>query len=183
MILYYWILYNNISLLSLNILNISFQKWNEASNNSINFKRIFPNNIKSKQNIIKIFFYKKNHGDNNNFDGIGKILAHSTPPISFERYGLFIHFDSEENWCYEENLNLCQDNYTSFLSVALHEIGHILGLYHSQYPKDIMFKYYNDAINLTNNDKKELDIVSKENIYFTYVRKHIKDVVLSLFII
>uniref|UniRef100_A0A1A9ZC43 Peptidase M10 metallopeptidase domain-containing protein n=1 Tax=Glossina pallidipes TaxID=7398 RepID=A0A1A9ZC43_GLOPL len=54
-------------------------------------------------------------------------------------WGGDVHFDEDENW--EENatdLNIGVD----FYSVALHELGHSLGLAHSPSQSSIMFPYY-----------------------------------------
>lgn len=73
------------------------------------------------------------------FDGAGNILAHAFYPYEMESWGGDVHFDEDENW--QENatdLNIGVD----FYSVALHELGHSLGLAHSPSQSSIMFPYY-----------------------------------------
>jgi matrixin/thrombospondin type 3 repeat protein len=76
------------------------------------------------------------------FNGPGGVLAHCYYPPS-SGFGLAYtgdcHFDEGENWA-NNNANSSQ---VRFLEVAIHEIGHGLGLYHSQLTSSIMFPSYN----------------------------------------
>ncbi|WP_433854490.1 matrixin family metalloprotease [Streptomyces kronopolitis] len=81
---------------------------------------------------IKIGFYTGGHGDNAPFDGQGGVLAHAYEP----QWGM-LHFDDREPWS-----TTTQSGRTNLNSVALHELGHILGLSHSANPKSIMYPYY-----------------------------------------
>ncbi|MFH4980649.1 hypothetical protein AB6A40_007358 [Gnathostoma spinigerum] len=77
------------------------------------------------------------------FDGPGNLLAHAQPP----RFGGFIHFDDDElfgEWSqdYIENGDLPFS--WDFRSVAVHELGHYLGLDHSPNEQDIMLPSYKD---------------------------------------
>ncbi|KAF2316181.1 hypothetical protein GH714_041522 [Hevea brasiliensis] len=67
---------------------------------------------------IKIGFHRGNHGDGNSFDGRGGILAHAFAPQD----GRF-HYDADETWA----VGATQGAY-DLETVALHEIGHLLGL-------------------------------------------------------
>ncbi|KAI6700633.1 hypothetical protein NL676_014957 [Syzygium grande] len=78
---------------------------------------------------IVIGFYHGNHGDGNPFDGPGNVLAHAFYPT----IGRF-HYDAEEQWSFNPGLTE-----TDLESVALHEIGHLLGLAHSSDPNAVMY--------------------------------------------
>eukprot|EP00803_Ostreobium_quekettii_P001087 evm.model.scf_853EXC.6 EVM.evm.TU.scf_853EXC.6 scf_853EXC:58036-60614(-) len=79
------------------------------------------------------------------FDGPGGALAHSTKN--------YIQFDSSERW-------LCQGQPAKpgrfyLYPVALHEMGHVLGLTHSTDPNDVMSPYYvPDRVELQPGDKQ-----------------------------
>ncbi|KAK0416033.1 hypothetical protein QR680_012259 [Steinernema hermaphroditum] len=84
---------------------------------------------------LEVLFAKYHHNDLEDFDGEGGIIAHSAYPTE----GL-VHFDASEHWSTDgrEGLDLRY--------VALHEIGHALGLRHSTHPKAIMNPYYREQL-------------------------------------
>lgn len=101
------------------------------------------------------------HGDGNPFDGPGHTLAHAyfPPPIN-PHPGLAgdVHFDDAETWATSHgggNIDL--------LSVAIHELGHALGLRHSNVPEAIMYPTYSGIKRDLAND----DITGIQSIYPT----------------
>ena len=78
---------------------------------------------------LKISFHKGDHGDGHPFDGPGGTLAHAYRPSD----GRF-HYDGDEVWSVGANPGAYD-----LETVALHEIGHLLGLGHSSVEGAIMF--------------------------------------------
>ena len=60
-------------------------------------------------------------------------LAHAFAPQDGR-----LHYDADENW----STNPTRINQIDLESIAVHEIGHILGFRHSWDPSSIMFAYY-----------------------------------------
>ncbi len=85
---------------------------------------------------VNVLFATYDHGDGYSFDGPGGILAHTfyPAPPNPEPVAGDMHFDDSESWHIGVN--------TDLFSVALHELGHSLGLGHSDDPTAVMYPYY-----------------------------------------
>lgn len=95
---------------------------------------------------VVVFFAAGAHGDPYPFDGPSRVLAHTfypSPPNS-EPVAGDMHFDAEEPWGVGTGIDL--------YSVALHELGHALGLGHSDKPGSVMYPYYRKHGELTEDD-------------------------------
>jgi hypothetical protein len=99
---------------------------------------------------VNILFAQSAHGDGYPFDGTGGVLAHTfyPAPSNPEPIAGDMHFDDSESWHVGAN--------TDLFSVALHELGHALGLGHSDNPNDVMYPYYKMVSTLADGDKNAI---------------------------
>ncbi|GMI78433.1 hypothetical protein like AT1G24140 [Hibiscus trionum] len=108
---------------AVNPVSRAFQTW--AENTQFRFSR-----TEDYANAdITISFESGDHGDGSPFDGPNGALAHAFPPTN----GRF-HYDADEPWSVAANPGSYH-----LETVALHEIGHLLGLGHSSIEGAVMY--------------------------------------------
>jgi Matrixin len=122
-----------------NIFYHAFKKWSLKT--LIRFEEVND----AKMSNISIHFLGGKHGDGYDFDFRGGVLAHAFYPAAGK--GGDAHFDLAEKWTtYGEEKSI------SLLHVAIHEIGHSLGLLHSSLKTSIMYPWYKKQFELSEND-------------------------------
>jgi len=102
----------------------AFKVWSDVAN--IKFTPVRNHNID-----IEILWGAGDHGDGEDFDGEGGVLAHAYFPEIGDT-----HFDDHEKW------TLKGDDGINLLQVAAHEFGHSLGLDHSKNQEALMAPFY-----------------------------------------
>lgn len=105
----------------------AFQVWSDVS--LLRFRKIYEGEAD-----IMILFAFGAHGDPNAFDGKGGVVAHAFypgPGIQGDA-----HFDEAETWSKSSSQG------TNLFLVAVHELGHSLGLHHSNNPNSVMYPSY-----------------------------------------
>lgn len=109
----------------------AFNKWTEAFPR-FNFRRVQM----FQRPLIVLSFATGPHADEKPFTGRGGDLAHAFPPNHHSTPGQ-VHFDDDEEWS-----TSASGSQKDFFTVAVHEIGHALGLGHSNSRLSWMFHDY-----------------------------------------
>ncbi|KAK4798311.1 hypothetical protein SAY86_030637 [Trapa natans] len=109
---------------------------------------------KGEHGDLTIGFYSGDHGDGSPFDGPGHVWAHAFAPQDGR-----VHFDGSEQW----STTTPTSEEIDLESVALHEIGHALGLNHSTDQNAVMYAYIGQGV--VKRELQQDDIDGIKSIY------------------
>lgn len=135
-----------------NAIRQAFQLWADYGN--LNFTEVTTNAD------IVILWGDGNHGDGFPFDGVNGVLAHAFfPPPDGGTLSGDMHFDDAEAWTLAAQAVGAQP--IDLVTVAAHEIGHALGLGHSNVACALMNPFYTGSHRYLSQD----DIDGIQSIY------------------
>lgn len=133
----------------LDVIGRAFALWDQQT--PLTFTRISDTSTAD----IVVSWEVGDHGDGDPFDGPGDVLAHASFPNPYDKSQVFLHFDDDEHWVDSDTQDVDLE------TVAAHEIGHTLGLAHSNDPNALMFPSYNGPHRSLDQD----DIAGIQSIY------------------
>jgi hypothetical protein len=132
----------------------AFSLWQSAS--ALTFTEV---GSASQANIV-IRWEFGDHGDGSPFDGVNGVLAHAFyPPPNGGSLAGDMHFDDAETWTLSTRTGGAQP--IDLVTVAAHEIGHSIGLAHSQVQGALMYAYYSGSHRFLSTD----DVQGVQSIY------------------
>lgn len=144
----------------LKVTQAAFDVWSKHADIKFEHNNINPDiTISNKRKIHK--FQRSSNICIYKFDGIGGVLGHAYYPDETNS-PIEIHIDADEKW-YLKMDNQAPKNMTNLFVTLIHEIGHSLGLGHSNDPNSVMYAFYN-----TDDIKLELqtdDIYGIQSLY------------------
>ncbi|XP_057762958.1 metalloendoproteinase 2-MMP [Arachis stenosperma] len=144
---------NNLEDVVKNVFARAFSRWSEVT--TINFTET----TSFSDADVKIGFYTGNHGDGEPFDGVLGTLAHAFSPTD----GRF-HLDGAEDWVASGDVTTASlSTAVDLESVAVHEIGHLLGLGHTSVKEAIMYPTITAKTRKV--ELKDDDIAGVQNLY------------------
>jgi len=137
------------------IIQETFDRW--ADESALSFREVPI----SESSELSVSFHRGSHGDGYPFDNGGgpdtNTLAHAfSPPPRGGGWAGSLHFDEFERW-----KDQAGGRGIRLYNVALHEIGHLLGLSHSQDQNAIMYAFYGED----RNDLRADDIAGIQSLY------------------
>lgn len=139
------------------IIKTAFQRWSDVV--PLTFREVNDNAD------ININFSKGDHGDNSPFDGSGKTLAHAFfPPPNAGNLAGDVHFDEDEKW--QDGIG---QTGTDLLGVSVHELGHSLGLRHTNVPNSTMNPFYPTPNIPAQDDRDGIKNIYKEHIWLASI--------------
>lgn len=148
-----------------------------------NLKTAIDNAMISWSNVIMTDFAEVQYNQGpmmviywSSVDGVSGTLAFATLPtvdIDFSAIDNFIVFDEDEAWGASDS-----GSQRDLETVALHELGHILGLFHSSSSSAVMYAYYlGERRTLTSDDSTGiLTLYRKRTNVTALITAHIQDV-------
>lgn len=148
---------NNLDATTRQVFARAFQRWSEVTPLTFIETSSYPTAD------IKIGFYTGDHGDGEPFDGVLGTLAHAFSPPN----GRF-HLDGDEDWVISGDVSTASGNSAAIdlESVAIHEIGHLLGLGHSSVESSIMYPTISSRtrkVQLTGDDVAGIQVLYGSN--------------------